>query len=212
MSRERIFIACSYVTIPLSVISIPSDPQEREAFLASLAVFTLHSDGEQQIINGEIIYDASGNPVGITFPVDKFSTFAVVKMSKRTVTLTIDRDSALINGIPFTLDASPFIDTKVNKTLAPLRFIGEALGAKVEWLPATRQIRITDGTKEIILTIDSTDVLVNGVKTQTDCAPVIAPPGRTFLPLRFVGETLGAEVTYDDVTRRISIIRDYNTK
>lgn len=44
-------------------------------------------------------------------------------------------------------------------------------------------------SKEIILIIDSTDVLINGVKTQIDCAPVIVPSGRTFLPLRFISET-----------------------
>lgn len=205
-------VGTTQVTIPLAGISIPTDPQERAAFLAGLAVFTLHSDGDEQLINGEIIYDTNGNPVGITFPVDKFSTFAIVKLSKKTVTLTIDRDVAAINGIPYTLDASPFVDRKANRTLAPLRFIGETLGAKVEWLPATRQVRIKDGAKEIILTIDSTDVLINGVKTQIDCAPVIVPPGRTFLPLRFISETLGAEVAYDDVTRQITIIREYNIK
>lgn len=205
-------VGTTKVTIPLSGIVIPIDRQERETFLASLSVFTLHSVGDEQLINVEIIYDTNGYPVGITFPVDKFSTFAIVKLTKKTVTFTIDRDGAAINGISLTLDASPFIDKKVKRTLAPLRFIGEALGAKVEWLPATRQVRIKDGTKEIILTLDSTDVLINGNKTKIDCAPVIAPPGRTFLPLRFVSETLGAQVTYNDVTRQISIVREYNKK
>ncbi|MFZ5901872.1 stalk domain-containing protein [Desulforudis sp. 1088] len=33
------------------------------------------------------------------------------------------------------------------------------------------------------------------------------PPGRTFVPLRFVSETLGAVVDYDPVTRQITITR-----
>lgn len=197
------------VTIPLAGVSIPADPAERAAFLNSLAVFTYHSDGETELITGEIIYDASGNPVSISFPVDKFSTFAIVKLSQRTIALNIGSPGASLNGLNVALDAPAFINTQSNRTLVPLRFIGEALGARVEWLPVARQVRVTDGEQEILLTIDSQIVLKNGQSTRIDCAPLIVPPGRTFLPLRFVSEALGAEVVYDEVTKRIIITREY---
>ena len=197
------------VTIPLEGISIPADPGERAAFLSSLAVFTYHSDGETELITGEIIYDANGNPLSISFPVDKFSTFAIVKLSKRTVALTIGSPAASLNGLAFALDAPAYVEPQSNRTLVPLRFIGEAMGAKVEWLPATRQVRINDGKKEIFLTIDSQLALLNGQGVKLDCAPVLAPPGRTFLPLRFIGEALGAEVAYDQATKGIIITREY---
>ncbi|MDX9871655.1 MAG: stalk domain-containing protein [Clostridia bacterium] len=197
------------VTIPLEGITIPTDPAEREAFLNSLAVFTYHSDGETELITAEIIYDASGNPVSITFPVDKFSTFAVVKLSKRTVNLTIGSVAGSLNGLTVGLDAPAFVDSRSNRTLVPLRFIGEALGAKVEWHAATCQVTVIDGSNQIILTLDSETALVNGKKFQLDAAPVITPPGRTFLPLRFIGESLGARVDYNAATQRITIIREY---
>jgi len=197
------------VTIPLAGVSIPADPAERAAFLNSLAIFTYHSDGETELITGEIIYDASGNPVSISFPVDKFSTFAIVKLSQRTIALNIGSSEASLNGLNVALDAPAFINTQSNRTLVPLRFIGEALGAKVEWLPVARQVSVTDGEQEILLTIDSQLVLKNGQSTRIDCAPLIVPPGRTFLPLRFVSEALGAEVVYDEVTKRIIITREY---
>lgn len=197
------------VTIPLTGVTIPANPQERVAFLNSLAVFTYHSDGEAELITGEIIYDANGNPVSISFPVHKFSTFAIVKLSQRTVALTIGSPMANLNSLAVTLDAPAFVDPQSNRTLVPLRFIGEALGAKVEWLSATRQVRIKDGDKEVFLTIDSQLALLNGQSTRIDCAPVIAPLGRTFLPLRFIAEALGAEVAYDDATKGITITRKY---
>ncbi len=197
------------VTIPLEGISIPADPQERAAFLSSLAVFTCHSDGETELITAEIIYDNSGNPVGLSFPVDKFSTFAVVKLSKRTVTLTIGSTAGGLNDLAVVLDAPAFVEPKSSRALIPLRFIGEALGAQVEWLPATRQVKIKDGEKEILLTLDSAMALVNGQIIAIDCAPVSLPPGRTFLPLRFIGEALGAEVAYDEATKGIAITREY---
>ncbi len=197
------------VTIPLAGVSIPADPGERAAFLNSLAVFTYHSDGETELITGEIIYDANGNPVSISFPVDKFSTFAIVKLSKRTVTLTIGSPAAGLNGLAVALDAPAVVEPQSNRTLVPLHFIGEALGAKVEWLPANRQVRIKDGEKEIFLTIDSQLALLNGQSVKIDCAPGVAPPGRTFLPLRFISEALGAEVAYDEATKGIAITREY---
>ena len=201
-------VGTTKVTIPLGDISIPADPGARANFLASLAVFAYHSDGEKEIITGEFIYDAKGNPISISFPVDKFSTFAIVKLSKRTLVLTINSDSASINGVATTLDAKPFIEVKLNRTLVPLRFISETMGAKVEWLPSARQIIIKDSHKEITLTLDSKTVFINGKSVHIDCAPVIAPPGRTFLPLRFISETLGAKVTYY-ASGQISIIREY---
>ena len=175
-------VGTTQVTIPFAGISVPDDPGERTAFLASLAVFTYHSDGETEVINGEIIYDTNGNPVSITFPVDKFSTFAVVKLNKRTVALTPGSPAASLNGLTVTLDAPAFIEPKSNRTLAPLRFVGEALGAKVEWDPAARQVTVRDGDKVIILTLDSQLALLDGQSTRIDCAPVIVPPGRTFVP------------------------------
>ncbi|MGI6549444.1 MAG: stalk domain-containing protein [Syntrophomonadales bacterium] len=40
-----------------------------------------------------------------------------------------------------------------------------------------------------------------------DCAPVISPSGRTFVPLRFIIETLEAEVKYDPSNGQILITR-----
>jgi hypothetical protein len=49
--------------------------------------------------------------------------------------------------------------------------------------------------RTIELTIDSTTALVDGGSVQLDVAPFIKD-GRTFVPLRFVSEQLGALVTY----------------
>lgn len=51
-------------------------------------------------------------------------------------------------------------------------------------------------TKTIVLTVDDPGALVNGDAIQLDVAPFIKD-GRTFVPLRFVAEQLGGEVTYD---------------
>ena len=123
------------------------------------------------------------------------------------INLGIGTKKASINGVIHTLDAEPFINPEAGRTLVPLRFIGEALGADVDWDPENQRVNIKQGEKEINLTIDSLDVYINGNPQIIDCAPVIMPPGRTFVPLRFISETLEAEVVYDPETGQILITR-----
>ncbi|SCY77315.1 leucine-rich repeat protein [Alkaliphilus peptidifermentans] len=123
------------------------------------------------------------------------------------ILLTIGESQIKIDDEAYLLDAIPFIDGASNRTLVPIRFISEALGAEVIWLPETRQVLIKDGEKEILLTIGSKEVLVNGEAIIIDCEAAILPPGRTYAPLRFICEALGATVEYDPETREISIIK-----
>ncbi|SET82179.1 Cadherin-like beta sandwich domain-containing protein, partial [Natronincola peptidivorans] len=198
------------VILPLEGIAFPEDAQQREDFLDSLAVFVIHSDGEKKVIGGEIIFDADGNPVSIKFSVDRFSTFAIIKQSealkqRNIISLTIGDRTAIINGRSYKLDAAPLIDPKTNRTLVPLRFVSEMLGAKVEWLKESRQVRITQQETEIILTIGSHTAVVNNNIIALDCPAEILPPGRTFVPLRFVSQALGANIEWDESTQTITI-------
>jgi hypothetical protein len=127
--------------------------------------------------------------------------------SLKIIKLTIGKMEASINGTPYNMDAAPYLDTGAGRTLVPVRFVSEALGGKVKWDPETRRIVITDVNKEIILTLGSKEVQVNGVKEKIDCDPTTRPPGRTFIPLRFVTETLGARVDYSPENGGIYIIR-----
>ncbi|SCY76362.1 stalk domain-containing protein [Alkaliphilus peptidifermentans] len=126
---------------------------------------------------------------------------------KQNVPVALGKNEIKIDGKTHLLDAIPFIDGASNRTLVPIRFISEALGAEVIWLPETRQVLIKDGEKEILLTIGSKEVLVNGEVIMIDCEAVILPPGRTYAPLRFICEALGATVEYDPETREIMIVK-----
>ena len=45
------------------------------------------------------------------------------------------------------------------------------------------------------------------MKQTIDCAPATLPPGRTFVPLRFVSEALGAKVDYEAGSGQVLITR-----
>jgi hypothetical protein len=125
-----------------------------------------------------------------------------------TIVLYIGKKEASVNGVPFTLDAAPYIKAEAGRTLVPVRFVSEALQAGVAWDPVAKQVTITAGEKEIILTVGSSEVSVNGVTQAIDCPPELLPPGRTFVPLRFVSEILGAQkVDYDAGSGQVIIAR-----
>ncbi|MDD3879089.1 MAG: S-layer homology domain-containing protein [Syntrophomonas sp.] len=78
------------VTLPLGGINIPKDPAERHIFLSNLAIFAIHSDGEKELIKGELIFDKDGVPLTIRFSTSKFSTFAIIKLSEKQETICND--------------------------------------------------------------------------------------------------------------------------
>lgn len=99
-----------------------------------------------------------------------------------------------VGGKRIDFDVLPYIDIH-NRVMVPLRAIGEALGAKIDWHEGTRTVRFTKGEKEVLFVIDQTTALVNGKMMEMDTSPLIKN-SRTLLPLRYVGEFLGAEVDW----------------
>jgi len=117
-----------------------------------------------------------------------------------------DSITILLNGEKLSFDVEPYI--KEGRTLVPFRGILEALGAEVIWNPDERSVTTKSKTTEIYLKIGSNETLVNGSKVIID-VPAEITNSRTFVPLRFIAENLGAIVTWDGDTRTVSI--EYNT-
>ncbi|WP_102349227.1 SpoIID/LytB domain-containing protein [Bacillus sp. Marseille-P3661] len=120
------------------------------------------------------------------------------------VLLNIGNKLAVVNGTTFSLLEAPFI--KNNRTLIPLRFISEQLGANVHWDPLRRTITITDQNRLLVLKDRSKDLTVNGKLVQMDVAPEIVN-GTTFVPIRFVIEQLNGNVVWDPVERTVFVKR-----
>ncbi|WP_187274452.1 copper amine oxidase N-terminal domain-containing protein [Paenibacillus sp. N3.4] len=102
----------------------------------------------------------------------------------------------------------PFINAD-NITVVPVRFISEKLGAEVGWNGALQQVTIKDAATgaTIILTLDSKVAMVNGSPIQLE-SPAALYNGSTFVPIRFITEQLGGEVSFDDLTRVVTIKRN----
>ena len=113
----------------------------------------------------------------------------------RTLRFSIGSTVYTYNGMPRTIEAAPFIEE--GRTMVPLRFIAEAMGAEVDWIGATRTVTINKGNINLHLVVDVP--LPDGMGT-----PVIVG-GRTFVPVRYVSEMLGANVRWDGAARAVYI-------
>ena len=112
--------------------------------------------------------------------------------------------SVTINGVPLSFDVPPTIIE--GRTLVPLRAIFEALGATVSWDNETRTVTATKADTTIILITDSKNAFRNGQLIVLD-VPSRIINGRTMVPGRFVGESLGATVSWEQDTRTVTILK-----
>ncbi|MGD0154000.1 MAG: copper amine oxidase N-terminal domain-containing protein [Thermacetogeniaceae bacterium] len=94
------------------------------------------------------------------------------------------------------MDAAPYIDPDSSRTLIPVRYLGNALGAQTNWDGNTQTVAVTEGSTTISLVIGSASMSVNGQAQTLDQAPVIKD-GRTYLPARWVANALGYQVDWN---------------
>ena len=110
-------------------------------------------------------------------------------------------------------DAQPFVDQN-NRTLIPVRFVAETMGAAVSWNQAAQTAVIEQNGITVSVPIGSDTLSIEwGGGTDTvkmDTAAIIRDE-RTYVPIRFVAEALGAWVGYSDLFTTVQIYRDVLT-
>jgi len=112
----------------------------------------------------------------------------------------------LVDDEEVVFDALPFMES--GRVLVPIRGIAEALGLSVEWIPDLKCVILTPKPGSIERTIiiypGMEYALVDSYYISLD-VPAKIINGRTYLPLRFIGEATGAEVQWDAATRTVLI-------
>lgn len=124
-----------------------------------------------------------------------------LKITKKEINLFMNEEADLF------LNTKPYNDQ--GTVMVPARFVVERLDADVKWDAAARQVKVTDplSGSVILLTIDSTTASVNGQAQQLEKAAVLVD-STTYVPVRFVSESLGAKVTWDQEIQMVTITRD----
>lgn len=122
--------------------------------------------------------------------------------------------AAAATGIHVTLDDVPlsFSDAQPlmrnYRTFVPFRAIFEGMGATVSWDNASHTVTALRGDRTIKLTIGRKACIVDRAGADrsftTDAAPFIEN-GRTYVPVRFAAQALGAAVGWDNMTQTVII-------
>lgn len=123
---------------------------------------------------------------------------AAMAAQERPISVTID--GAAVDFSEYD-DILPFIGN--GTTLVLIRAVAEGLGFAVSWDAAAKTVGI-EGRGTIILTIHADTAVVNGQTVALD-VPARIVSGRTFVPLQFVSEDLGARVEWDETSGTITI-------
>jgi hypothetical protein len=123
------------------------------------------------------------------------------------LSFTIGSKDYYVGKIKKALSAAPL--TKDARTLIPIRYVVEAIGGTINWTQETQETSITVGSTNIVMTVGKATALVNGVEKPIDASNTKVMPlnmnGRIFIPLRFVSETINAEVIWNPYTKTVTI-------
>ena len=131
------------------------------------------------------------------------------KESSNTIVLTIDEHDALVYGTTKTNDVAPKVVN--DRTMLPARVVAENLGATVEWDGEKQLVTITGKNEKqedvtILITIGSDYAKVNGEEVKLD-SPAFVENDRTYTPIRFISENLGATVKWNETEQTVTIQR-----
>jgi len=130
-------------------------------------------------------------------------------MESSNLIFKIGDENVLSGNIRKVLEVPPFIQN--GRTMLPFRFIGEELGAEIEWYPEERKVEYILDENVIELWIGENTAKLNGEDVMLDEDPSIRPfikNSRTVVPIRFISEALGFEVTWNEETKEIMIERN----
>lgn len=116
------------------------------------------------------------------------------------VTAIAAGQGAAVERVLLPTDVEPVV--REGRTLVPVRAVSEALGAQVQWLPASREVVVGRAGRQVRLAVGSRQALVDGRTVALDVAPAIEG-GRALVPLRFVAEEMGVPIRYEAATHSV---------
>lgn len=147
-------------------------------------------------------------------PIDPTMPITPLPDGSTELQLFLGKPDYIVNGQNLTMDTSPIL--KDNRLFLPVRYIAEPLGAIPAWSQQEQKVTVTMGTTVIEFWIGNNLAKINGVDKMIDpdnpnVKPIIVPPGRTMLPVRFLSESLGCDIEWNQELQKATITRINDT-
>ena len=158
-----------------------------------------------ETVNGAIVVEGESQTSENEFTEERESAMEARKGN--VIALKINAGTAYAYGKTEAIDPDnskvvPYL--KNDRTLVPLRFVSETLGAEVQWENGWDYCYVVKGDKKIKITFNSADIEVNGQVVTYD-APVEVVQDRTMVPIRFISEELGYDVKWNQANQLVII-------
>ena len=133
------------------------------------------------------------------------SPFLEASAGKTCVTMEVGNPVMTANGTQIPIDENGTVPIiRDSRTLVPVRAVIEAMGGTVEWDQASKTATLILGGNKICLTVGSTDAYLNGELKHIDTAPIIEND-RTMFPIRFIAESFGFDVVWNEEEKTVTI-------
>lgn len=110
-----------------------------------------------------------------------------------------------VDGQYIDFDVPPMLVN--DRTMIPVRYVSETLGAEVTWNNDTETAAVYLDGNEITVTIGANFITKNGEKIEID-VPAMLYNDRTLVPLRAVAEALDCKVDWVDETQTVLITKE----
>ncbi len=182
------------------------EPKNGDSITTAIGVVGYNYQTPITVPSGGTSYGGGG---GGSYSSAETAETKALRAVKKAIVLLVNSNNSLVNGANKNIDTNTFVAPFIenSRTLLPLRFIAESLGATVEWNDATREIKIINGSTTVIMHLDSDVYYVNGVEYKMD---VVAKSvsGRTMISVRYISESLGKQVFWDD--KGLIVVSDNN--
>lgn len=111
------------------------------------------------------------------------------------------------------MDAPAYVNG--GRVMLPLRYVAEALGLQVSWVPETKTVIIWDLTQRVEIPVKSNRIIVNGITYTSDVKPEIKS-SRTMLPIANIARALGlidgSDIIWDQYNKQVTLTRKVLSK
>lgn len=177
------------LTMDLSGLNIQYPAQ-----LKRLYVVNVEEGQDERALTGKVAFD------NIQFTIPSLSSEA--SLPKVKAVMTVGQKTMMVNAIKKSMDVAPVV--KNNSTYVPIRYVIDAFGGSANWDAENQRITVLRGGKLLDLTVNKKEFILNGKRSSALVAPIVAQ-SRTLVPLRLVSEQLGLKVTWNQVSKTVTI-------
>ncbi|RTE02432.1 copper amine oxidase N-terminal domain-containing protein, partial [Paenibacillus whitsoniae] len=141
----------------------------------------------------------------LTATADALAQTTAIDTSEEPVTIQpLPPESVISPNIFIKFTAPPVIIN--GQAYLPIRSVSESFGAAVDWDPDTFTVTVSTEYTTVTSTINQATAYIDGIPTQND-GPSLLLEGRTYVPMRFIAESLGLQVDWNEAMKMIQIAK-----